>query len=369
MINYNAEEIKESLNEEQIFQLLINFGGNPQRYTNYYVSETICHNPPGQGSNKLYYYFNTKIFHCYTGCENSSFDLFHLVIKIQEIQFNRIITFRQAIEWVAQYFGFAGKYIDNDETTIVKDWATFKQYEKIKEKKINKNLITLKNYDPIVLQKFNYKINITPWLKEFIAPEIIKKTNISYYPGEEQIIIPHYDINNNLIGVRGRNIVQNDIERLGKYRPIKINQTLYSHPLGLNLYGINWAKDNIKILKKAIVFESEKSVLQYMTFMGFENTIALASCGSSFSMYQFQLLQDLKVEEIIIAFDKDFEEINDKIFQKQVKILKGIHNRFSPYTKISFIFDKNNNILPAKSSPTDLGKEIFFKLFKERILL
>ena len=41
----------------------------------------------------------------------------------------------------------------------------------------------------------------------------------------------------------------------------------------MNLYGLNWAKENIKIFKKAIVVESEKSVLQYMTFMGIENNI------------------------------------------------------------------------------------------------
>lgn len=368
MINYNAEEIKENITEEQVFQLLLNFGGNPQKYPNYFVSETICHNKPGQGSNKLYYYFNTKIFHCYTGCENPSFDLFHLVMKIQEIQFNKTMTFRQSLIWVAQYFGIAGSYVEDEAVNIIKDWAVFKQYEKTKERNKNKNLMSLKTYDPSILKCFNYKVNITPWLDEFITLEIIKKTNISYYPGEEQIIIPHYDINNNLIGIRGRSVIQTEIENYGKYRPIKIKQTLYSHPLGLNLYGINWAKDNIKTLKKAIVFESEKSVLQYMSFLGFENTIALACCGSSFSAYQFQLLKDLQIEEIIIAFDKDFKEINDKIFLKQVKNLKNIHNRFSPYTKISFIFDKNN-ILPEKSSPTDLGKETFMNLFKERILL
>ena len=42
--------------------------------------------------------------------------------------------------------------------------------------------------------------------------------------------------------------------------------------------------------------------------------------------------------------------------------------KMSPLDYISFMFDKHN-LLPYKASPTDLGKDIFLKLFKERIFL
>ena len=51
-----------------------------------------------------------------------------------------------------------------------------------------------------------------------------------------------------------------------------------------------------------------------------------------------------------------------------VKKLEEIYNKFNNYITISFIFDKHN-LLPYKASPTDLGKDIFLKLFKERIYL
>jgi DNA primase len=85
--------------------------------------------------------------------------------------------------------------------------------------------------------------------------------------------------------LRGRTLCKKEAELYGKYRPLIINKVQYSHPLGMNLYGINWAKDNIKNIKKAIVFESEKSVLKYMSYFGIENNIAVACCGSSLSLF------------------------------------------------------------------------------------
>ena len=69
MLNYDKTEVKEQLNNEDIFQLLSEWGGDPE-YTSFgIISSTICHNEPGVGSRKLYYYFNSTLFRCYTGCD------------------------------------------------------------------------------------------------------------------------------------------------------------------------------------------------------------------------------------------------------------------------------------------------------------
>ena len=96
-------------------------------------------------------------------------------------------------------------------------------------------------------------------------------------------------------------------ELYGKYRPLSINKIIYNHPLGMNLYGLNWAKNQISIIKKAIVFESEKSVLKYMSYFGINNNIAVACCGSNLSAYQIQMLIDSGAKEIVVAFDKQYE--------------------------------------------------------------
>ena len=59
MFNYDKDFIKQELTTENIFSLLEEWGGEPE-YTNYGIlSTTICHNLPGEGSRKLYYYSNS----------------------------------------------------------------------------------------------------------------------------------------------------------------------------------------------------------------------------------------------------------------------------------------------------------------------
>lgn len=181
-------------------------------------------------------------------------------------------------------------------------------------------------------------------------------------------MIPHYDINNRLIGIRGRSLIQEESEKYGKYRPLRIGDSLYNHPLSMNLYNINNAKDNIKVLKKAIVLESEKGCLHYQSCFGFENDISVACCGSSLSAYQVQLLQKAGAQEIVLAFDRDFEEIADEKFQQIKKRLLNIRDKYHNDIDISIMFDKKK-ITKLKNSPIDEGAEKFLKLFNERIMI
>lgn len=108
MLNYDKTEIKEQLTTDDIFNLLVDWGGEPE-YTSFgIISQTICHNPPQEGSRKLYYYSNSGLFHCFTGCENPSFDIFELIIKIMDIQKNIKWDLNQAVRFVAMRFGITG---------------------------------------------------------------------------------------------------------------------------------------------------------------------------------------------------------------------------------------------------------------------
>ena len=142
---------------------------------------------------------------------------------------------------------------------------------------------------------------------------------------------------------------------------------MYNHPLGLNLYNFNNSRCIIPKMRKAIVFEGEKSVLKYQTMFGFENDISVACCGSSLSAYQTQLLIDAGAQEIIIAFDRQFQNIGDKEFQRLITNLKKTQIKYKNYVQISYILDRKK-LTGYKDSPVDKGKEIFLQLFKERIL-
>lgn len=367
MINYDKSEIKNSLTIDDIFSLLSDWGGDPIRTGYGILSSTICHNPPGEGSKKLYYYSNSGLFHCYTGCADPSFDIFELYMKVAKIQQNEELDLNAAVRKIAYKFNISGKETQQDDGGL-EDWKYISNYERIKEINPGNGIITLKEYDPRILSRFNYEVEIAPWLDEGITKSALAQAQISYYPGGEQIVIPHYDIDNRLIGIRGRTLGKEEGEHYGKYRPLFVNQQWYNHPLGMNLYGLNFNKEAITQAKTAIIFEGEKSVLKYASLFGEDNNISVACCGSNVSSSQIQLLLKLKVNEIIIAFDRQFETIGDEQYNKLKKNLLSIYAKYKNYVKISFIFD-TNKITDYKNSPIDEGQEKFLTLFKNRIQL
>lgn len=370
MLIYDKQEIKNALTVENISELLDEWSGEPQITPFGIIALTICHHRPTErGSRKLYYYANSGLFKCFTGgCEDPTFDIFQLVIKIMKNYYNKDYSLYDAILWIANRFGFAGQdsfhQVEATESDLI--FSEYNRLDTIKIDKIEK--ISLKEYDADILNRFHYDIVIKPWIDDKIDKSIMQYNGIGYYPGKEQIVIPHYDIDNRLIGIRGRTLAREDAELYGKYRPLLVNKQLYNHPLGMNLYNLNHSKDNISILKKAVVFESEKAAMRYQTEFGIENDISVACCGSNLSAYQIYLLKQVGVEEIIVAFDRDFQEIGDARFNQIKNNYIRLHNKYKNEVLLSFIFDKEM-ITKHKSSPIDEDKDKFLYLFKHRILL
>ena len=185
--------------------------------------------------------------------------------------------------------------------------------------------------------------------------------DIKYNPVNGVILIPHYDALGRLIGIRQRTLVKED-EIYGKYRPTRFHGQLCNHPLAFNLYGFDKAKQNIMDMEIAIVVESEKSVLQYISYFGTKSNICVAVCGSSLSNYQFQMLKKCGIKELVIGFDKDFEELKSVEHKQVEKKLMKIYNRYNQEVNVSFLFDLENNVLGYKDSPLDCGKEAFLHL-------
>lgn len=366
-MNFSKEDLtklKEAITPANIISFLEELGGSPRYYnSSVIISRTICHDGD---SHKLYYYLKTFSFHCYTNC--GTFDIFELVRKI----FN--MSFLQSIYYIINKFSLQ-YLIDNDEENI-----TYNATRKIEEKyfqthkrifDIQKDYqiqhIELPTFNEDILSRFSYPI-IRPWEREGISRDVIRDAQIGYYPGGSQITIPHYDQNNRLIGIRGRQLGEEESLVFGKYRPLYINNQSYAHPLGFNLYGLNSSKKNIKKIEKAIILEGEKSVLKYRSFFGQDNDISVATCGSSLSDYQVQLLIESGAKEICIGFDRQFKEIGDNEFHKLTKTLTQLNKKYKKLITISFIFDKGMKT-GYKDAPVDCGPDIFLQLFKERIIL
>lgn len=362
----DKDRIKNELTIDQVFSLVAELGGDPRMGADgeHFISRTICH---GGQSHKLYYWNNTHLFRCFTECSPEIFDIYELVRKVNARQ-NSEWTLPHAINYVASYFGLA--ILENDfenEQTKLQDWQILNKYNKISSiEKNEKQRIEMKFYDEKILKYLPHP-HIEPWEKEGITYEVMQSRGICYNPAAHGIVIPHYDINGNLIGIRERTLIKEE-EQYGKYKPSILNGQMYNHPLGFALYNLNFSKDAIKVMQKAIVFEGEKSCMLYASLFGKENDISVAVCGSSLITYQVDLLLSLGVKEIVIAFDKQFQDINSEEGKKWIKKLKDIHQKYSNKCQISFMFDKTN-LLDYKSSPIDHGPDTFIKLFKERIIL
>ena len=369
MYTYNKDEIKQNLTTDQVMELLSEFGGEPFQKGDTIISKTICH--CGQ-SHKLYYYSNTNLFRCYTDCAGT-FDIFELTQKVlsreqpkqrEDSEWN----LPECIDYVARKFGFAPNEQDFDEQSqITQDLKLFEKYDRIKDININNQEVELKEYNGSFLKNLPHPI-ITPWEKEGISREVMNNAGICFDPQNCGIVIPHYDINNRLVGIRERTLIKEDAELYGKYRPAYIKGQLFNHPLSFSVYNLNHSKENIKKIKKVFVFEGEKSTLLYRSYFGEENDISVAICGSSFINYQAWLLIKQGAEEIIVALDKQYQEIGDDEFKKLTKNLKQIHKKYGKFVTISFMFDKEN-LLGYKDSPIDCGIETFLHLYKNRVNL
>lgn len=367
MLNYDVNEIKEKITTDAVFEIVHDLNGEP-RWTDFgFISATICHNLAGEGSHKLYYYENTQLFRCYTGCD-STFDIFGLLLKVKLLsQPDSKWTLNDAVRWIASRLGIIPRDID-ELTSQSDEWIILNNYEKMHIKDtIFQPATALKVYDSTILKNLSYPL-IADWVDEGMTREVLRYNQIGYYPTSEQITIPHYDINGNFIGLRGRALGREEAEKYGKYRPLSVGFQMYNHPLSLNLYNLNHSKKNIALYKKVIVFEGEKSCLLYQSYFGIENDISVACCGSNISSFQIQLLLDLGVQEIIVAFDRQFKEKGDAEFKHLTTNLRTLHSKYNQYATISFMFDKDNK-LPYKASPIDSGRENFLAMFQNRIFL
>ena len=346
MIDYQA--IVDELDDDKVKQLLDNLNIPFEDKGSYILMPTVCHNANvDEASWKLYYYKNSHIFQCYTECGSQT-----------------IFTF------LKNYY---------DTRNIVYDWyedilqailncsnAQFHEQNPDQYKSIQENYApqkdrhSLPSYPEGILDVF-VKYYPIEWLNDGISRAAMDKFNIRFSPSQNRIIIPHYDAAGRLIGIRSRALNQWDIENFGKYMPIQIENKWYSHPLSLNLYGLNITKENIRKTGIAYLFEAEKSVLQFDSFSMLN--CAASVCGNKLNKYALDILiHECHPREIVICFDQEEEPKSSAYFNK----LYALCQKYSAYSNFSFIYDKEH-LLSLKDSPSDHGEQTFKRLLDTRV--
>jgi hypothetical protein len=357
----DKERIKKELDEQDIRLLLKDLGSEePHRDKDgNLIFQTICHNVNG-GSYKLYYYDKIKMFKCYTQC-SESFDIYELVRR-SKLQKNIKLSFYECIKYVAALTNkniHVSSILSNiDRDYIIDDWDWIKKYKRVSKPKSNLPII-----DDTVMDVF-HEIFYQGWIDEGISIETMEKYGIKYYIKDDKVVIPHYDMNNNLVGIRGRALREEDILAKKKYMPLIVEKHLYNHSLALNLYGLNHTKEAIKKIKKVIIFEGEKSCLKCQDFYG-NNNFSVAVCGMSISPHQRHMILALEPKEVFIAFDKQYTDPNSQEAYKFAQSVLKQAYPFTPYCQVYILWD-DCGLLDYKDSPADKGKETLEILMKHK---
>ena len=364
----DLEKLQKDLTKEEIIDIVTQLGADRYKeFDSYIIFPTICHNEASEdASMKLYYYLDNKIFKCYTECDET-FNIFSLVDKrFKLLGKNRVASYEDKKEDNDYTFYDIIQFILNHiASNTVYQFKNSNKYQSIKYKFLKKDKPQLIKFNDNVLASF-YDIYSAEWMDECISPKTMENFNIKYSISNNKIIIPHYDIDNNLIGIRGRALNEEEIREFGKYRPIEVEGISYAHPLSLNLYGLNFSKKGIEKNRKVILAEGEKSVLKGYEYYK-NNNIMVAVCGSHINKQQINLLiKNFKINEIIIAFDKEYNNLKEAT-QYMMKYKESCE-KYKNYCNFSIVIDRDN-LLELKDAPIDKGKDIFEKLLRERIKL
>nr|DAH73329.1 MAG TPA: DNA primase [Caudoviricetes sp.] len=373
----DRESLLELITIEDIIKLMQKFGANEYKKdssSDGLIFPTICHNSDSHKF-KLYYYPSTKLFHCYTSC--GSMSLYDFIMKMNGWREDDK-GFSKAYQFLAEFKGVnvngvmsKGRGFITRQTEIEDiDFLDKHLYTPHRQK------IQLPAYNENVLKIFSNYYPST-WEDEGISPEEMEYFGIKCYFNQKKAIIPNRDINGRLIGIRGRSFSREVVEQGKKYMPVTIQGLTYRCPTGVSLYGIYENKDNIQRLKKAFLWEGEKSVYHQGTFLGRRNNTGVATLGTNFTTIQRDMLLDLGVEEVVICYDKQFEwwRIDKKEkeaikeYNDYIRKLMKIYKLFAPYCTVSVLYCNDDEMLGYKDAPCDKGKETFLELYRDRVIL
>lgn len=325
---------------------------------------TICHNINGGGYN-LAFNKETRSFCCFSEC-SCSYSLLSLIKKRRELLGEPCSTY-QSLKWLCNELGIEFNFkeeVKQVNTNIYKWQNTLLKYTK------NYSNATNKIYDKSILNYLT-PCYYEPWLKEGMTKESLDKFDIRWYNRLQQVVIPVYDDEGNLVGTHDRNTNPELID-YAKYDHLRLlDGTEYKFQMGLVLYGLNMNKADIERTRTAILFEAPKSVIHIDGF--YDYNISVAMFGMNLQKVKLKLLLKYGVNKFIIALDRQYKNVMingeyTKEFLKYREKVDRIIDMIRPYAQeIGVVWDNDEDrFLGYKDSPVDQGKEVWEKLFERR---
>lgn len=250
-------------------------------------------------------------------------------------------TFKKALEKLCSFLNF-------DITNLKKPSSFFSVAKRFDYEYVEKFFVPNKFKDDI-MSKYTKK-PIKEWLEEGISQEVMDEFLVRYDLSDNRIVFPIWDNIGNIISISGRTLDPLHKEKkIRKYTYYGAINTTYF------FYGFWQSKDFIFEKDEIIIFEGVKSKYKANDY-GFKNSVA--SMTDRLSPQQISELIKIKVKDVVVCWDKDVSltDINKKI---------GLLKNFKNIYVVIDTFD----LLHEKDSPVDKGKEIFLKLYQNKIRL
>ena len=312
-----------------------------------------------KGSPKLYFYKDSQIYFGYTS--SRSYDIISLVQT-------RLALLKQPCSFLdACQFILDTTNINPDSISRVKkeghvyDWSNLERFIRVRKygnqlSEYNRNIIdTLPSLYP------------QAWIDEGISEETMDKYQIRYYERCNQTVIPCFDDEARLVGVRVRNWDKDRVEQ-AKYMPlVTLDGQCYKFNTNQVFYGINYNKPEIERTGKVIIVESEKAVMKLDTYMGRHN-IALGMYGSNLGIQRRNQLLKMGVNTVSYVVDNDFIGQDDAFFEQWREKIQHFIKLWDGFCRVEIVWD-NLGLLGPKENATDRTKEVWEQLWENREII
>ena len=312
-----------------------------------------------KGSPKLYFYKDSQIYFGYTS--SRSYDIISLVQT-------RLALLKQPCSFLdACQFIIDTTNINPDSISRVKkeghvyDWSNLERFIRVRKygnqlSEYNRNIID--TLPPLYPQA---------WIDEGISEETMDKYQIRYYERCNQTVIPCFDDEARLVGVRVRNWDKDRVEQ-AKYMPlVTLDGQCYKFNTNQVFYGINYNKPEIERTGKVIIVESEKAVMKLDTYMGRHN-IALGMYGSNLGIQRRNQLLKMGVNTVSYVVDNDFIGQDDEFFEQWREKIRHFIKLWDGFCRVEIVWD-NLGLLGPKENATDRTKEIWEQLWENREII
>ena len=247
-----AKELKEYLLEDtdRIIKLLEKYGFHSIWVGN---NEIRCATPDGTNKTAVSIKLTENLYAMsYSSEHDFKGDFFGLLQEFSDTQFLDVM---RKIHNVFD-LPYTAKGKEKNKLDLLKDIRKFK--------KGSRKTVDIGKYDISRLNNYIKKPHAS-MIEEAISPMVLDKYEIRIDIERDRMIFPHFswDCDGSIVGLKARSLLS--AEMCKEMNISRYTNVIKGFQNTNNLYGWNFAKENVDREKKLIVFEGEKSTLKHAT--------------------------------------------------------------------------------------------------------